>query len=77
VDAAIDTHQGAECAVRAWRGITPLVRVPYCELRAVTATLDAGAAGFMATDGWKPRSSDGRSSQVPNRARAHAGWRRP
>ena len=45
--AGIDTIK-AQCAFARGAGITPLVRVPYCERALVTATLDAGAAGIMA-----------------------------
>ena len=45
--AGIDTIK-AQCAFARGAGITPLVRVPYCERAMVTATLDAGAAGIMA-----------------------------
>jgi 2-keto-3-deoxy-L-rhamnonate aldolase RhmA len=44
--AGIDTIK-AQCAFARAAGITPLVRVPYCERHLVTATLDAGAAGIM------------------------------
>ena len=45
--AGIDTIK-AQCAFARGAGITPLVRMPYCERALVTATLDAGAAGIMA-----------------------------
>jgi 2-keto-3-deoxy-L-rhamnonate aldolase RhmA len=44
--AGIDTIK-AQCAFARAAGITPLVRVPYCERHLVTVTLDAGAAGIM------------------------------
>ena len=44
--AGIDTIKAQMAFARA-AGITPLVRVPYCERHLVTVTLDAGAAGIM------------------------------
>ncbi len=58
----IDTIK-AQCAFARGAGITPLVRVPYCERHLVTATLDAGAAGIMVP-----------MVETPQQAEALASW---
>lgn len=45
--AGIDTIK-AQCAFAKGAGITPLVRVPFCDRAMVTTALDAGASGIMA-----------------------------
>ncbi len=72
--AGIDTIR-AQCAFARGAGITPLVRVPYCERALVTATLDAGAAGIMAPMVETAEQAAAFASWCRSGQTAREGWR--